>query len=359
MRPDRLINKALLSSTSQFVGQYEQDGLLLTHAWQDLGGWNESGRSVTAQTSRSAFMLVFKSQPPDESAGYRLPDDAFVPATISCYLSVLFGKRFENHGLTESAGLFRLPNLESIVIRCRDTLPHNSRQPRVDFSVPLNLSELGRIRPLFTQSGASQAFLKIFQTSAKFYSQALQAFETDPEVAYLHLVTAMETLSSFYVELSDELYDPLARTYLSRIEGELPDGDKVARYFRSHMLSIRRRFVETIVRLVDDDFFGRSECSATYGRFRPESFRKCMGAAYDLRSKYVHTGARFGYWAAQVLGATNNEVQVGSPVVADRDYGKILANAPTLVGLERVVRYCILAIAGEKKLYSESADESS
>jgi hypothetical protein len=45
------------------------------------------------------------------------------------------------------------------------------------------------------------------------------------------------------------------------------------------------------------------------------------------------------------MGGLNNEVQTGKPVVNDRELSKILEHAPTLVGLERVVRYCLYQFA--------------
>jgi len=77
-----------------------------------------------------------------------------------------------------------------------------------------------------------------------------------------------------------------------------------------------------------------------------------MLAAYDLRSKYVHTGQPFGSWV-RPRGQTIEEVQVGRPVVTSADLAKTLADAPTLVGLERVLRYALLRFASEHSLISE------
>lgn len=45
----------------------------------------------------------------------------------------------------------------------------------------------------------------------------------------------------------------------------------------------------------------------------------------------------------------NNEIQLGRPVVADKDVARALAAAPTLIGLERVTRYALLRFA-ERRL---------
>lgn len=111
------------------------------------------------------------------------------------------------------------------------------------------------------------------------------------------------------------------------------------------LLIIKKRFVQTITRFVDSGFFDRSESKYEFARLTSASFENVVGAAYDLRSKYVHTGIPFGRWVALRLGGSNTEVQVGQPVVSDRDLGEILARAPTLVGLERIIRYCLLRFA--------------
>lgn len=80
-----------------------------------------------------------------------------------------------------------------------------------------------------------------------------------------------------------------------------------------------------------------------------ESFRSAIAAAYDLRSRYVHTGVPFGGW----ISFWQNEVQIGRPVVEDKELGKILALAPTFTGLERVIRYCILRFAQMHEAYIE------
>jgi hypothetical protein len=168
------------------------------------------------------------------------------------------------------------------------------------------------------------------------------------------LVTAIEILSSSIDSGAIELHDATTRHYLSEIESGLKDGARIARHFRGKLLSIKRRFVRTITDLVDDKFFTRSESSEQYGRFKPESFVKTVTAAYDLRSQYVHTGVPFGAWIERSVGGVNCEVQVGRPVVADKTYGKTLANAPTFVGLERLVRYCLLRSAEQQRAYLPS-----
>jgi hypothetical protein len=119
---------------------------------------------------------------------------------------------------------------------------------------------------------------------------------------------------------------------------------------------VKRRFVEAIIGFVDPGFFERSEAHE-FGKFTEDEFRKSVSAAYDLRSRYVHTGQAFGQWVASRVGGENNEMQIGRPVVDDRTLARILQFAPTYVGLERVIRYCLLRFAQSQGVYEEGGIE--
>lgn len=75
---------------------------------------------------------------------------------------------------------------------------------------------------------------------------------------------------------------------------------------------------------------------------KAQDIEQAMKAAYDLRSRYVHTGVHFGSW---VRSDPQLEQIAGSPLVDDEEFKKILMRAPNLTGLERVMRYSLLKIA--------------
>jgi Apea-like HEPN len=358
IRPLETINKALLSSTSSFTGEYLAEGLLITHAWPSSSQPSSSARLFEGPASRNAFVFVFETTPLVPLAGAGLPDYSEKSAQFSWCLSVLFGKRFDNHGITESSGLFRLPNLDHFASLSRHTLPHNSRTPRIDFPVPLVLDEIQRINPFILNSTLDDSFIQIFLTAAKFYAQALQMYERDSEVSYLHLVTAIEILSNFQSTHPTDFYDATTKNYLAVVRKGLPDGIKIANHFKGKMLSIKKKFVATMMDLVDEDFFTRSESSEEFGRLKRESLKKTVSAAYDLRSKYVHTGVPFGKWIEDSIGIKNREVQFGCPVVDNKAYGNTLASAPTFVGLERLARYCLLKLAERQGAYVAPVSQS-
>jgi hypothetical protein len=197
-------------------------------------------------------------------------------------------------------------------------------------------------------------FLKVFQSASKFYLQALQNVERDPEVAYLHLITAGEILSGFYKYEKDDLFDEQTKQQLNLIRNGVRDGLLIANFISGKLFQVKQRFVESIVRLIDSTFFGRSESGSDISGFKADTFRAAVAAAYDLRSKFVHTGVPFGGWVYGQPGAS--ELQVGLPVVEDKELGKILAKAPTYLGLERIVRYSLLRSAQQQGAYVEPVD---
>jgi hypothetical protein len=300
-------------------------------------------RSMETAGWRNAYMLIFRTDPADHG-GVIIPNYDHVAEMVCGYLSLLFGKRFDNHGSVESSGFFNLPDLSKMEAYSSPNLPQNAASPRADAPIPLDLAEIRRLIPLLFGSPGHSEEARVFRGATKFYLQALQAVEHDVEVAYLHLITAGEILSGAVNVNPDCLLDAATRAILSRIESELRNGAHAARLVRSKLRSVKRRFIVGFENLIEPEFFNRSEATRPYSQLKQASFTRMLSAAYDLRSRYVHTGRSFGGWIAP-RGAGSEEVQSGKPIVDDKEYGRILAAAPTYVGLERIVRYGLLKFA--------------
>ena len=82
---------------------------------------------------------------------------------------------------------------------------------------------------------------------------------------------------------------------------------------------------------VDPSLFDRTESNGALPGFKADLFPDSIAAAYDLRSKHVHTGVPFGIWIRP--RRRGNELQIGQPVVDDKEFGKTLAKG---AGLSRV-----------------------
>lgn len=340
LRPDPTIHKLLISTTSRLVGEYESDSILISHAWQHFSSSSVRARESESPASRNAFVVVIRTESVDKKTVIMFPDYSHVGDMICAYLSVLFGKRFDFHGLTEGSGMFNAPDMSLYSSLCNHKLVFNSHSPRTCFPVPLNMAHFSVLEDIFNGTKLDRGFITKLRAACKFYLQALQNAEHEPEVAYLHLITAGEIISGHFEFEANKLIDSDMLESLSSIEEGLENGKKIARQIISRLFSVKRKFINSLCALIDDEFFNTNGIESELGRLKPQDFEKRISAAYDLRSKYVHTGVPFGIWIRPQ--ADNYEVQVGTPVVEDKEFKKTLAMAPNFNGLERVIRYAIL-----------------
>lgn len=338
LRPDETVHKLLLSTPAHFIAEYEGDDVVLTHAWD----MDRMVHGAGSPLNRTFLMLTFATPMVEPRAGSVVPDYSPTGDILCALLSVLYGKRFDHHGAVEMTGRYQVPNLDSASDLCDPARPYHGPALRADHPVPLDLREARRFETLIHDDATDAELGAAFSTAALFYARALRAVGRDPEVAYLHLVTACERLAEVAplegVELEAEI-----STALSRIEAELVGGARIAKILRARMRQLKRRFAALITTHLDDGFFVRSETVEPWQSLRADDFPRSAAAAYDLRSRYVHTGASFGNWIRPRHG--NAERQVGQPVVLDRQMAKILARAPTFIGLERLTRLVLLRTA--------------
>ena len=347
IRPSETIQRILISTTSRFYGAFERPRILLSHAWSSPAAPQGTARLEEGPSCRNAFVLSFETEPIERLPGTVIPDRSIGGEILCAYLAVLFGKRFDNHGAFEQNGMFQLPAFGQFSEFCDPRRPQNGHSPRVDFPVPLNLTELERIERLLVGPTIDERVLRTFQGAAKFYLQALQTVEHDPEVAYLHLITCGEILSNFEDYPKEELLDEETAALFRQIRDGLPDGDAIAKKVANRLFQVKRRFLKTILRFVDSAFFTRTEAPELYTALQEVDFARRLGAAYDLRSRYVHTGSPFGGW----MGAVRSETQHGRPVLRDEELADRIYLAPTYPGLERIMRYCLLRFLEANGIY--------
>ena len=310
LRPKETIYKTLISTTSRMTGEYENRGILITHAWPQFQSRSIGMRFTETPMSRSGYVIAFETPPIEKGSGVAVPDYSPTGEVLTGYLSVLFGKRFDCHGLLEGSGYYQIPEVGPYDTPCNPKLPFNSHDTRTCFGVPLEINQFTMIEGVLADPPSGTANLSRLNAACKFYLQALQNAERDTEVAYLHLITAGEVLSSDF-------------------------------RFKSTK-GVKEKFVKSLCSLLDDDFYVTQNSAPHLRRFEPNNVERSIGAAYDLRSRYVHTGAPFGTWVSPALPVASGDLQLGEPSVEDRKLGRVLALAPTFVGLERLVRYCVL-----------------
>lgn len=140
--PDETIQKALVSTTSRLVGEYVHDDLAIMHAWpfDDI-----RARTFETPVSRSSFIVAFATPPYSKEAGVVVPDYSPHGEAVAACLSVLFGKRFDMHGLIESVGYYGVPDFTPYAGFCDPAHPFNSHKERTSFPIELNLEQFHRI----------------------------------------------------------------------------------------------------------------------------------------------------------------------------------------------------------------------
>ncbi len=334
LHPEKDITKILLSTPSYLVGEYEEEDILLSIAFDITARYDPRDREY--------FILAVKTPMPERSPGTIIPDYSVKGDVLSIYLSILYGKRFDNHGRVESFGKFLLPNYH-LLGNYETTLPFNSRNPRPDLEIPLSLHEIKRITPLLHEGQLDPRFKDFLMQAGRFYLHALQNAETQPEIAFLDLIMCGEILSYFFYYDQDNLLDDNMKQDLIRIGEEIDGGDTIVRRIRSRLFVVKRRFVKTVLYLLVPYFFQQSEAKESYDRLNQDDISTRIKAAYDLRSRYVHNGVNFGMWIdPKYTSRFNNEVQMGEPVIEDIVLKKILIRSPTLIGMERIMRFCLL-----------------
>ncbi len=345
LQPEKNIQKILISTTSQIVGSYEEEDILLTHAWLQASDRASKCKGSESPVSRETFVLVIQTDTADNEANGTFPDYSYFSEQICSYLSVLFGKRFDCHGLVEGNGFYYVPNLEQFGHISDPRLPYNSHEPRLDFTLPLDLKEVSKIYRLLHNDSLDSDFLSTFNGAAKFYLQALQNIEDNPEIAYLHLITAGEILSNYFKFETNDLIDDETKSILDKIRNGIPDGDKVCAFITSKLFQVKRRFVESLLPLINDEFFDKPGSSESNESIKRETLEKTISAAYDLRSWYVHKGTPFGSLVFKGTAHRHNEVLLGRTITADKKLDKIFSKVPTFIGLERIIRYALLRFA--------------
>jgi hypothetical protein len=349
LRPDKSIHKFLISTPSRFVGEFESSDLLITHAWPTFQGDRDALGLRPGPYSRNYYVIIFRIPPPDNQLR---PNYRPLGERICASLGFLFGKRFDFHGVIESDGMFHAPDMSVRVVELSESGPYNHR-PRKDLDIELNLTHFGKISALFVGGNMPQVFLNVLFAAAMFYQRSLQIFDLEPGLAYLDLITCGEILCNHTNYPDTSLYDPDVLDALEKLRSVPNAGDAAYRKLKGSLRQIKRRFTRTILDFLNDYFFTNTEAiehgkltkSATNPMWKEGSeeitVERRIKAAYDLRSLYVHTGVDFSD-AVLSLRPMLNETQIGLRHFDSTEMEEAVLLAPTYLGMERILRYCLV-----------------
>ncbi|MFC5649013.1 hypothetical protein ACFPYJ_07695 [Paenibacillus solisilvae] len=343
LKPDRSIQRFLISTPSRLVGEYISDDLIITHSWQ-TNPLIET--TMENPFSRSYYMISFNTPDPSYEEKEVIVYPKISPEPLLVFLSVLFGKQFDYHGPFETYGTFHVPNLVSNEVTRHYKIGFVNHSPRANYSIALNLEHFKIMQPLFIKdSGVDEKIYSIFLAAGKSYLQAIQRYEKQPDSAFLDLITCGEILSNYFDYPDEVMFDENLLKQFSTIEQTVEGGEAIVKNIKSRLFQVSRRFRHTILNLLTPEFFTNSEVTAddyTFAALDEEHIVKRINGAYQLRSSYVHTGRRFGL---EIMNE-NWERQFGKYRVKgsenEKRFIKALNDTPTFKGLERLMRYVLL-----------------
>jgi len=340
LRPNKRVQSALISSTSYFTDVYEEKDFAIHHASSVMDDARGKATCSSNPVCRNSFVMSFLTEPRKEFDRPVYGPYSELAREVTSYMAVLFGKRFDCHGLCQSEGLLFLPLIEPYQQVINHRLQHNTHKPRRDIRIPLKLSEVRRISPLFEEMKYYDENRDILRIASRFYMNGLEQFETQPETAYLLFVTVGEILArTCHLNREDLLDEDALRVLTYLRETEAPKW--TIGIVRSKLRQVKRKYVVTLLRLIRASFFIEDEDSDKWFRLSPDDLEDRLNASYDLRSKWVHMGMNF-------KGALTNadrgwEVLPGDPKLCETEYQKLACRAPKLEAMERLMRYAILS----------------
>jgi len=362
-KPRTDITKLLLSTPSHFVGQYENDVFRIV-------GANENTR-VNAYTPKSderiyrEYIEITVATPEYKKDTIVIPDYSQLGENFCIALSVLFGKRFDSHGLIQQHGWPYVPSVESNHKIYNKNLCFNSVNIRADYHIALSLENIKYIENvLFEHNGDIAEAQSTFWYAGRFYIQAIRIVEESPELAFLSLITAGEILASHFKYPIEELLDENTKQLLEKLKSHGEDGEKLHKIVSSKLMGISESFCKFIIDCLDSGFFNRTEAKYQYQKLSEPDIKQRLKAAYDLRSKFVHAGKSQHSWMSVNYLHNNEEVIHGNPAIIDKEIQKSIKRSPTFIGMERIIRYSLIkflihtgVIENDLENYNKSSQE--
>lgn len=159
-----------------------------------------------------------------------------------------------------------------------------------------------------------------FMLSARLYHKAIQMIEDEPDLAYLNLISAIETLC-YNMDIGDvglsEANEKLHKLVL-RVEDDQLRGELSAA-IEKELYHCTRRFVEFVQAYVEEEFWQNERPEWERARVDPGDFEKHLRRIYDQRSKTLHEGRPFppGVYEPPMQGA---EVEKADIIVGDKKW---------------------------------------
>jgi hypothetical protein len=325
----------LFVSPAYFTAAFERDGFELTVVFRSFDRRSGSRMAFDGPYARSTFMLSFEVPVPDKKLAVVIPQYHHVGEEVSALIGAFYGKFVINAGQMQSGNRLTVPNMWDGPCHTHEH-PAFNQQPRKPDGPDLQLTHVAKLLEVYFYNQVEYEALDRVLRAAEFYRMALENFHERPEMAYTLLLSALEAIIDLKTYTDDDKYDPALQEQLAQIAAQCKDGAKIVAALKGRLYQIRRRVAKLVDAYIPDTYFQQREAREDFASIKSrEDLRVRVLAAYDLRSKLLHTGNRTGI-SHLSLSSMGEEFVLGTPVLPDPDLVKLLVKCLTLAGLERV-----------------------
>lgn len=155
-----------------------------------------------------------------------------------------------------------------------------------------NLSDLSKILKLV--EGLKHEYHQKFIWALKLYNRSIAIIEEEPDIAYLHLVSAIESLCQDTI--IEQVHLSEINGKLSKLVNEIEDmslRNKIKNSIIKRERFISRKFVKFILDHVEDDFWNNDNINRVAVKITSEELPKLLKNIYNQRSVTSHAGEPF------------------------------------------------------------------
>jgi len=283
---------------------------------------------------RSHFCLSVDVPERDKSANV-YPMYEWVGEETSALLGAFYGKLILNLGHIQAGRLLTVPSLQERPFHRFDKPPFDGQSRRPGGS-ELNLSQAAPLVAKYIKVVGSDDQLPLLVRAADFYRLGLETYDERPELGFAMLISTLEVLTRLREYSEKELYDDRLLDDLRLIAASCAEGLEIVSRLKARLYQIKRKVAALVRDVVPDSFFEQRETRPAWGfiKHRDELVER-VRAAYDIRSRLLHTGDRTGLWYIE-HDHQGEEYGIGKPVMEDNKLANLLCRSVNLVGLERI-----------------------
>jgi hypothetical protein len=335
LRPPETIFRFLFSSPAHFAGECSGGDFWLTPAFPSFDRRGQETMRIGSGPFRRSHFCFSVEVPERDPSVNTYPMYAWVGDEMSALLGAFYGKLVLNFGHMQAGRLVTVPSMEDRPIYRYDKPPFTDRARRPN-GPELNLGHAEPLVAKYVKVAGSDAQLPLLVRAADFYRLALETYGERPEIAFAMLISTLEVLTAIKTYSDEELYDEQLLDDLKLISTTCTDGPAIVTRLKGRLYQVKRRVAALVNHVVPDSFFQERETTMAWGFIvdRNELVDR-VRAAYDIRSRLLHTGNRSGLWYIE-HDTEGEERGAGEPVLDDKELVKLLTRSVNLVGLERI-----------------------